>query len=89
MFLIHWRFQGTKIFYHEQISHENIQQGIFSELRYSKIAKDCRQNLGGEEASRPPSKLFTYVLLNSMNISFNMLIIIKTPELRIYLDHNI
>ena len=26
MFFIHWRLQGTKIFYHKQISHENIQQ---------------------------------------------------------------
>ena len=34
MFFIHWRLQGTKIFYHEQISHENIQRWIFSELRY-------------------------------------------------------
>ena len=25
MFFIHWRLQGTEIFYHEQISHENIQ----------------------------------------------------------------
>ena len=26
MFFIHWRLQEMKIFYHEQISHENIQQ---------------------------------------------------------------
>ena len=26
MFFIHWRLQGTKVFYHEQISHENIQR---------------------------------------------------------------
>ena len=29
MFFIHWRLQGTKIFYHEQISHKNIQQQFF------------------------------------------------------------
>ena len=26
MFFIHWKLQGTKIFYREQISHENIQR---------------------------------------------------------------
>ena len=29
MHFIHWRLQGMKIFYHEQISHENIQRWIF------------------------------------------------------------
>ena len=29
MFFIHWGLQGTKIFYHEQISHENIQNEFF------------------------------------------------------------
>ena len=29
MFFIHWRLQETKIFYHKQISHENIQRWIF------------------------------------------------------------
>ena len=26
---IHWRLQGMRIFYHEQISHENIQREFF------------------------------------------------------------
>ena len=38
MFIIHWRLQGTKILYHEQISHKNIQRWIFSKLRYRLIS---------------------------------------------------
>ena len=41
MFIIHWRLQGMKIFYHEQISHENIQRGIFSKLRYDSFLHFC------------------------------------------------
>ena len=44
MFFVPWRLQGMKIFYHKQISQENIQRWIFSKLQYiaNFLLKHCK-----------------------------------------------